>query len=76
MPGRKDLGPRDHQRSLACLCAVCGRKKPDLRRVTDQTAERLRVHALPDYSLSSGRHPTAICATCRCTLTAFVKVFK
>ena len=73
-PGRKDLGPRDHVRSLASLCGVCGRKGPDLRPITPNTADRIRNIVMPSYSLDTGLHPTSICGTCRKTLALFHKV--
>ena len=74
-PGRKDLGPRDHVRSLAALCGVCGRKRPGLRNITATTADQIRrIVPIPSFSLDSGLHPTSICSTCRTTLALFQKV--
>ena len=70
--GRKDLGPRDHARSLAALCCICGRKKPDLKSVSLTLEVLVREH-LPAYDISSNLHPTSICATCRLTVKAFEK---
>ena len=75
-PGRKDLGPRDHVRSLAALCGVCGRKRPGLRNITATIADQIRRIVIPSFSLDSGLHPTSICSTCRQTLASSQEVNK
>ena len=70
--GRKDTGPRNHLKSLAALCCMCGRKKPCLRKVTKSPEEAVRNH-LPVYDSTSHLYPTSICVTCRLTVKAFEK---
>ena len=67
MGGRKDLGPRDHERSLEALCACCGRKR-NLRDVTDVIASLIRQFAVPSYTLGSSHCPRKVCSTCVSTL--------
>ena len=71
-PGRKDLGPRDHERSLKALCACCGRKR-NLRDVTDMIASLIRQYAIPSYTLGSNYCPKRVCSTCVLTLYEFRK---
>ena len=76
-PGRKDLGPRDHVRSLAALCGICGRKGPDLRTITATIQDRIRTFTpLKNFSLDTGFYPTKVCSSCRLTLSEFSKVSK
>ena len=72
MGGRKDLGPRDHERSLEALCACCGRKR-NLRDVTDVIASLIRQFAVPSYTLGSSHCPKKVCSTCVSTLYEFRK---
>lgn len=70
--GRKDLGPRDHIRTLASLCCICGRKYPSLKPVTPALEVLVRNH-IQGYDTSLNMYPTSICVTCRLTVKAFEK---
>ena len=61
------------------MCCVCGKKLKDnkggVKVVSEKLADLVRQFVHTNYSIHNSSHPTAICGTCRVTLSVFEKVF-
>ena len=75
--GRVDK-PRTHEESRAIVCCVCSKKvkqdKHSIKIVSDKLSDLVRKFVFSGYSIHNPLHPTALCASCRLTLSAMVKV--
>ena len=65
---------KTHSDCLSSVCAVCWRKKDNVRNVSDSLAENIQQHVFEGYSRDNGYHPCVICDGCRKTLTDLAKV--
>ena len=75
--GRVDK-PRTHEESRAIVCCVCSKKvkqdKHSIKIVSDKLSDLVRKFVFSGYSIHNPLHPTALCASCRLTLSAMDKV--
>ena len=72
--------PRTHEQSRQLVCCCCGRKvkfskdKKPITVIDEKLSGLIVKYVYSDFSISNSAHPTAICSTCRLTLTAMEKV--
>ena len=70
---------RTHEEARGCMCCVCGKKLKDnkggVKLVSGKLADLVRQFVHKNYSIHNNSHPTAMCGTCRVTLSVFEKVF-
>ena len=65
---------RTHDEARAVVCCCCGRKVTDGKGCSTKMAELVRQFAHKNFSVENLFHPTALCSTCRVSLSAFEKV--
>ena len=70
---------RTHDEARTCVCCVCAKKVKDntggVKLLSEKLANLVRQFVHTSYSIYNSSHPTAMCGTCRVTLTVFEKVF-
>ena len=71
-------GARTHDESRTIVCCVCSKKvkqdKHCIKVVSEKWSDLVRKFVFSGYSIHNPLHPTALCVTCRTTLSALDKV--
>ena len=67
---------RNHEEARGAICCVCAKKvgTNGIKVISEKYADLVRKYIFSDYSVKTSCHPTAICGSCRQTLTSFEKV--
>ena len=67
---------RTHEEARKVVCCACGRKakKGGISCVSPRFESLVCQYVYENFSVQNTYHPTAMCTTCRITLTAFEKV--
>ena len=72
------FGARTHDESRTIICCVCSKKvkqdKHCIKVVSEKWSDLVRKFVFSGYSIHNPLHPTALCVTCRTTLSALDKV--
>ena len=69
--------PRSHDQCRAVVCCVCAKKVKEGRNkngVSEKITHLVGKFVFPGYTHLNTLHPTAICDSCRVTLSAMDKV--
>ena len=71
--------PRSHDDSRAVVCCVCSKKvkknQPSMPVISEKFSNLVKKFVFDGYTIQNSLYPTALCGTCRLTLTAMEKVF-
>ena len=68
-----------HDEARAYICCTCGKKvntkTGGVKAVSPKMANLVCQYVCASFSVQNTVHPTAMCGTCRLTLTAYDKVY-
>ena len=71
--------PRTHDECRALVCCVCSKKvkknQPSMPVISEKYSNLVKKFVFDGYTTQNTLYPTALCGSCRLTLTAMDKVF-